>query len=397
MFHAPKPPLPANPEESLCDKRRKPDHISSPSVVSSASSRTWIADTSSDAWSDRKHRSFFSGSGLEHSQASWHGSGATTPRSRTDSLRSQSTTSSTEQYGVYRPATPQSIRSPAASSISGSVDPDTTGSTYNTGRFTPQPLGYYSQPATPPFPPKVRLPNPFMEPPSRSGTPASVASIHSDGFLYTAPYGHTRNLTGHPIPRSLLAGDRTGLPPASEDQSGVFASGYLGSTSPNPEIALHRLNNNSTPFTWRPGVSTGDIHGSLKSPVMTVLSHSASIHIPPNRSASLLSVPRSPSPRNLSPRIGLPTSPRALVLPTRPRLYPVDLRGPQRFQEVRRLGSSPDLRTDPRTGDLQTAPNTRPMARLEQPASGRGSPALSLGFLTRSPEQMTQQVRFTPT
>lgn len=402
MSYIPQPPPPTNPEESLSDYRHQSGHSSSPSVISSASSRTWVPDSKSDTWKDEKRRSLISDESSDYSQFSWIGSRATTPHIRSPSLASRGTVGP-EQYGVYRPNTPQSIRSPAASSISSFVYPSITAPNYNAGRFTPQPSGSYSDPSTPLSPPKTRaplLPNPFMESPSRSGTPASVASFRSDGFLYTPQYAHARSLTGHPIPSSLLAGGRLTPRPAYDNQLKRFLPGNMqdgvASPSPRPELIFERFHNNSTPFALQPGLPTGDTRGSMKSPdAVTVLSQSASIHIPPSRRVSLVSVPRSPSPPNVSPHVGLPLSPGALALPAHPRLYPVNLRGPQRFQEVRRFGSSPDLRMGAPVVGVQRAPSVDPMTNSRQlvPAQRSANPASRP--LPRAPDQ-TKQVRFTP-
>ncbi|KAF9453232.1 hypothetical protein P691DRAFT_771599 [Macrolepiota fuliginosa MF-IS2] len=364
MSYVPQPPPPTNPEESITDDRNKSGHYSSPSLASSKSSSTLVVDSDSDTWKGKERHSLSSNPGSEYSQTYWIGSRATTPHSRTTSLASRSTTR-TEQYGVYRPNTPQSILSPAASSISSSIYPVTTAPSYNAGRFTPQPSGYYRSPVTVPSPsasaPKTRLPhlpNPFSESPSRSGTPASVASFRSDGFLYTGPYAHTRSLTGQTVPPSLLAGAPSVHPPAYEDRPrGVLPGNMregMASPSPRPELAFERHIGNSTPLTIRPGAPAGYTRDSTKSPgSMTVLSQSASIwQLPPSRSGSLLSVPRSPSPYNIPPHVGLPSSPRAHLLHAHPQLHPVALRGPQRFQETRKIGSPPDPRaaTDSTTG-----------------------------------------------
>lgn len=364
MSHVPRPSPPRNPEESLVDGVKKLGHQpSSASVTSSTTSKSFISDSKNDKWNE-KRRSLGSESGSEYSEISWIGSRATTPHLRSPSLASRSTTH-TERYGVYRPSTPQSIRSPTASSISSSLYPAKSVSSNNTGYHQPglHPSGYYSNPSSP-FPPKPRLlslPNPFLEPVSRSGTPGSMLSVRSDGFLYS-PRTHTRNLISPPIPPSLLAGG--GLPkdpPPYRGQHRGFLPGNIPegptSASPAPLLVPDRVLNSSTPFAVRPGIPTMNSREALRSPgAMTVISHSASIRVPPNRCASLISVPRSPSPYN---PMGLPASPQALLLPNHPQFHPADLRSVQRFHEIRRYGSSPDFRQDgPLGGYRQLSPGS---------------------------------------
>lgn len=354
MSHVPRPP-PSDPESNLTESRLKLCQSPAPSWNTSTDSKSWATVPEKRGWNDEKR---LSNSSSEGSQASWVGPPLVGFPTRSTSLASRDTIRA-EQYGVYRPDTPQTLLSPSASSISSSRYTGTQLSYYdsyiNLPPRVPSPTDHYTNPI-PPSPLKARpplLPNPFMDPLSRSGTPASVASFRSDGFLYTPPRIHARNHAAH-IPRSLLVGGWQAplqaryFGPTSGFLDGTSGENYV-SPALDPDLVSQRLRNNSTPLTLHAGSAIRDTSESLNSSddQMTVVSRSASIQSPfTDRSGSSLSVPRSPSPHNLPIHMVLPTSPKALVLPAHPRLYPVNLRGPQRFQEVRRFGSIPDLRMD---------------------------------------------------
>ncbi|KAJ3560913.1 hypothetical protein NP233_g10525 [Leucocoprinus birnbaumii] len=352
MSHVPRPTVLEKPVLNLPEGRPKLGHSSTPSWSTTTSSKTLIAPSETEKKNDGKRLSISSQLDLKSSQSPWIRAPIENSPSRTSSLASHGSIRP-EQYGVYRPDTPQTIPSPSASSISNSAYLGTPLSYYSQAfPLPPTPNYYTSCPSPVPYSsPKLRqplLPNPFMDPLSRSATPASVASFHSDGYPYMP--SRVQSPANH-VPRTLLSGGWQ-IPSATHLASPRGFLTTLPGADPiqlpirGPDLDSHRHYNNSTPFTLQAGgafKTTGRTRKSMDG--MTVMSQSVSIHSSSTDwSNGSLSVPRSPSPHHLPIHMAPPNSPSALVLPAHPRLNPVDLRGPQRFHEIRRLGSSPDLR-----------------------------------------------------
>jgi len=342
-----KPPPPTrNPEAILVDF--KDSRHSTPSINSGA----WLMKTGSEKrrsitsnYSHYSQRSYVAPNVAPVSRASSPG----IIRSRSPSLSSQPSVS--PQYGVYQPQTPLSMRSPAASSISGPRSPasgyyfkgvESAKNSYGT------PRGISTT-----APQRHLLPNPFLDPITRYDSPMSVyshSSSRSDGYSYPqrqfprALYLNPERL----LPTPFRPPDQGNpLPPYADPRQ--IQRPPTSQTLRLPDQPHGRFAVPDTPMSLRPAIQPSSFTlDRVASPGMASL-HSSSADIQayrfPERKDSVTTIPRSPSPPNRS-QYDIPYSPRSAMLPGHPRLIPIALAS-GRVHEVRRFGSVPDLRYPP--------------------------------------------------
>ncbi|KAF8797934.1 hypothetical protein BYT27DRAFT_7124036 [Phlegmacium glaucopus] len=212
----------------------------------------------------------------------------------------------------YRSGTPGSVRS----TITTTSRSSTQGSTSSRhDYFYPSRVPTPASSIRSPLLPNARSPHP---PVSRQGTPQSVVSYQ--GPLATnGRYNqqHPSSLT----PSALIPGDRQLLT-------------YDPNVVPPPLVQPFSatLSLRSAPQGTRPTRMEGSVHMS-------------------SRSGSVSSVPRSPSPQNLSFNAPIPAAPMAAVLPAHPRLPMSPYNRNRGVNEVRRYGSVPNVRAAPNHAD----------------------------------------------
>ncbi|TFK42682.1 hypothetical protein BDQ12DRAFT_676621 [Crucibulum laeve] len=341
MVHIPLPTPAVHPESIITEnstvRAEKGGHSSNSSVASDS----WLLKR------DEKRHSLNS----VYSQRSFIETYVPPPsRNMTPALRSPSITSGQrvrigESYGVYRPDTPQSLYSPTTSSISRASTPaQSVFRQHMEHSMMPTHRTLASAPA-----PGVQLPNPFAEPLSRHGTPASMLSMQSArsepyyGQAYRPPqnifFGHDRSLSSpltsprHYLPSSVP-------PPYMGSNYNSRSQSVDRSLVSFPPMTPGLLTVPGTPMSLRPSVRAGNFENG-RAPSPGAQSLSASVHSL-GRNDSMISVPRSPSSASISSPLGLPSTPRSAVLAAHPRL-PLKSPGMTEASQIRRYGSVPNL------------------------------------------------------
>ncbi|KDR81514.1 hypothetical protein GALMADRAFT_221377 [Galerina marginata CBS 339.88] len=266
-----------------------------------------------------------------YSQPSFIGSlPPATPRNHTHAIRSSSVASVPRTpQNYYRPGTPGSIRSMAPSTVS-NIRASTRQRYYNSNRIpAPQPRA-----PQPPLPIMANI-QAFNEHVSRQGTPMSVMSRQSPT---SSPRQQTQRPYFSPPPGLGYVGPGLNFPQPP---------GYVGST-PMPSRATSPLA--SRPITPAISVASGPQSMGMQmreALMMTTpspaLRSDSSLRAPPSRKSSLSFVPRSPSPQHEA-FSNLPTTPLSAALPAHPVLPPTGYGRRNEALEVRRYGSSPNLR-----------------------------------------------------